>query len=421
MINKIFLLYMFLIICFPFQIQSLKLLLIILLVSHEVLVYFDNKKYFSFSVNWYVLYFLYVLAWFSMGVLENYKIFTFYFISMIGSVLIYFIVFNIEEVMKKEILKKLEIIFIYSFFINFIFYLLMYIHYNYYSLPSLLVNCIVLVGKIIEIWRPGQYAKATASNGFLVTASFIIPYLTAKYFFEINSKFYILKLFLWDIIFGIFFILTLRKVQIIIFIMTNIFLFIIVNIWKKKNINNKMIKYFKYGTLLFCIVLLLNFKYKVFDFSNLINYVSRSFNYSAENVVYPGVFERKIQFKALMQGFFSNVQTFLIGKGIGSNVDVVRSDIPGVYELTYIAMLFQRGIIGTIIFFTFIFVFLYRYIIILNSKYISCDSKIYAVKYGLGFLGIFLASATNPAFGSVEYIWMLFINIFVISVLERNE
>lgn len=420
MLDNMFLLYLFLVICLPFQYQIIKVILIILLFLYGILDFFFSKKYIKFSTNWYILYFIYTLSFFLMGILKNFEVFKFYFVSTLGSIIIYFILFNIPKFINIDILKKIEYIYIYAFFINFLFYFLMYIHYNYYSFSPILIDNIVKIGKIIEIQRPGQYNKITVSSSFLVPASFIIPYLTSKYFLEVKKN-YIFRLFCWDIVFIIFFIISLRKIQFIIFILTNIFLFIIVKFLANKNIRSEINNYLKWSILIFFILIFINSKYKIYDFSNLISYVLRSFNYSSENTSYSGVFERKIQFSSLMEGFLSNLQTFLIGKGIGSNANVIRSNIPGGYELTYIAMLFQRGIIGTMLYFIFILSFFYKYVKFLSSKQYLDDTKIYVIKYGLGFLGIFLASATNPAFESVEYSWMIFINIFVISILERNK
>lgn len=58
---------------------------------------------------------------------------------------------------------------------------------------------------------------------------------------------------------------------------------------------------------------------------------------------------RIAQFESLIAGW---VEKPLLGNGTGVNASVIRSDIPGTYELSYIAMLFERGIIGMLIFVT---------------------------------------------------------------------
>lgn len=109
------------------------------------------------------------------------------------------------------------------------------------------------------------------------------------------------------------------------------------------------------------------------------------------------------QYDALIKGWHNHP---LFGNGTGVDAAESRSDIPGTYELTYIAMLFERGIWGLL---------LYLYLLLyLNIKSIRVlknykESRKYLLPLLVSVDMILVANATNPYTSAFDYMWMLFI------------
>lgn len=87
--------------------------------------------------------------------------------------------------------------------------------------------------------------------------------------------------------------------------------------------------------LLFFIFILVQ-SFEVFDFTELMNFVESAIGDDNTD-------PRIDQLHSLIIGW---EEAPLLGKGSGINASVVRSDLPGTYELSYVALLFERGIIG---------------------------------------------------------------------------
>jgi len=126
---------------------------------------------------------------------------------------------------------------------------------------------------------------------------------------------------------------------------------------------------------------------------------------------------RQEQAAALFKGF---IESPLIGSGFGIGVeDVVRSyERPWTYELTYMLMLYNTGILG-------------------STLYIICCGIIYLclirfIKNGLhdnaitssllnAFTCFIIANSTNPYFGTYDYMWMLYFPMAYINVVQTES
>lgn len=129
--------------------------------------------------------------------------------------------------------------------------------------------------------------------------------------------------------------------------------------------------------------------------------------------------ERVLQINALIKGFIENP---VLGSGFGLGVpEVIRNEeSPWVYEMSYHIMLFNVGIIGMAI-------------------YLGCIGWIYAAGLKLadrhpaeraillsllvGMTNFLLANATNPYFGSYDFMWTLFLPVAYVNwmMLRRGD
>jgi hypothetical protein len=125
---------------------------------------------------------------------------------------------------------------------------------------------------------------------------------------------------------------------------------------------------------------------------------------------------RVSQFSSLLNGISDAP---LWGHGAGAVASVVRSDVtPWVYELTYIAFIFQYGIICFLIYASGVVFLCWQLILSIKDKGRS-SFEFYLL---CGFISYMLANATNPYLGAFDSMWVLFIPYAVVNrrLLQRK-
>ena len=124
---------------------------------------------------------------------------------------------------------------------------------------------------------------------------------------------------------------------------------------------------------------------------------------------------RTDQMDALISGWMDNP---ILGSGTGVNAGIVRSKIPGNYELTYVAKLFETGLIGICIYITLWILLFYWTIkcIAKDNGYIN-----YAIATITAMAIFMISNATNPYLGAFDYMWfMYFPFIFINNTPHRK-
>jgi O-antigen ligase len=100
------------------------------------------------------------------------------------------------------------------------------------------------------------------------------------------------------------------------------------------------------------------------------------------------------------------------GSGIGGISELVRSeDAPWVYELTYLQLLFNFGIVGTALFGALFFSQIWR--VRCNSRYRRINYSIEERSMFSGAFFLIFGAATNPYLGSFDFMLMIGIVPFV--------
>ena len=125
---------------------------------------------------------------------------------------------------------------------------------------------------------------------------------------------------------------------------------------------------------------------------------------------------RHDQMYALLKGF-TDSPIFGTGFGVGV-IDVVRSDErPWTYELTYVLMLYNTGILGTAFYVICIGIIYYCYM-----KFIRYGSPDKAITSSLlvALTCFLIANATNPYFGTYDYMWMLYLPVAYINATQSD-
>lgn len=111
------------------------------------------------------------------------------------------------------------------------------------------------------------------------------------------------------------------------------------------------------------------------------------------------------QYNDLIKGW-SNHPILGSGTGINASEASSRSEIPGAYELTYVAILFERGIVG--------FTLYMGLLLFMNIKSLKvlkryAASRKYLLPMIVAVDMMLVANATNAYTQAFDYLWMLFI------------
>ena len=131
-----------------------------------------------------------------------------------------------------------------------------------------------------------------------------------------------------------------------------------------------------------------------------------------------GAIVRREQFFALLQGWMDNP---LLGAGLGASVEnSIRSAQTWQYELFYILLLFQTGVIGFSIYFVSVmWIYWMGFKMIRSGEYLGlCMTPVL-----VGTSCFLIASATNPYLGTFCGLWPIFFPIALINVwlLKRKN
>lgn len=216
-----------------------------------------------------------------------------------------------------------------------------------------------------------------------------------------------------NLILGIIYILmTSRRILFLNFFLVFVFIMLLIPFVKKGIQKTEMKRMFKkrIGAIMLTVFVLMGAAYwlGLFDFSAIGDFLTKTGEASDT--------PRLLQSEALIEGW---MESPFVGNGSGVNASVVRSETPGTYELSYLAMLFERGIIGTVIFFLMYLVLMVWSIRCLKKDAIKLTDT-FALIIALNLF--MLANATNPYLNAFDYMWFLFILFVNIRISnESNE
>lgn len=122
-----------------------------------------------------------------------------------------------------------------------------------------------------------------------------------------------------------------------------------------------------------------------------------------------GNLERVYQFQSLTRGILENP---LFGQGGGAAADYLRSsEQPWTYELSYIAIIFQYGLLGFLLY-TLGIAFLLFHLIDTIKKNGRSSFEYYCLSAFIAFL---IANATNPYIFEFDSMWIMFLPYAIIN------
>lgn len=156
------------------------------------------------------------------------------------------------------------------------------------------------------------------------------------------------------------------------------------------------------AALIASMTLALNFSELYYDFISGFDF-NNSDNISA--------WRRAEQFRALMSEWKNSP---VIGFGQGSSAHSAPGDVmPWAYELQYVALLFQTGILGVLVYGSAVGWLMYQ-MMKLSRKYV--DLAILMIPALTGLVCFLIANATNPYLNKFDYLWTLFLPVGLVNI-----
>jgi len=267
----------------------------------------------------------------------------------------------------------------------------------------------------VSIWKGSISINFKAINSLF----FILPFLIARLLiWSDDRKIRIKRILIWfALILTTVLVLVSNRNTLIVVSILSIFItyfFYTFLSSKKKKIISFYKKFIIVSILLIVIIFTLFYNFNQFSFNSTVNRFLEKFCFDK----YEGLYIRKVQYDFLMKGFANNP---IFGAGLGNKVDYVRSEKhTWAYELSYVALLYQVGIIGVIIYsYVIIWIYLMGLRIIREDKWLG----MYMLPTLVGMSCFLIANATNPYLGTFDHMWVIFLPISIINyyLVNKNE
>lgn len=252
----------------------------------------------------------------------------------------------------------------------------------------------------------------------IATLPFVIPYVMATLFTPIvnadpNANSFWSQIWLWTVTtLGILCaVLSGRRVIWIDITLTILFL-LFINIRKASEKSRKLSSCIRVMLIVFSLLIALAGINSVHEFSlaEMYNNLITAVDFS-QGTLSADALERRLQFMALTDEWGDNP---LLGKGHGSySYNSIRDvDAPWSYELSYIALLFQTGLIGFGLYAAgIIWIYYIGVKIIKQGGYLG--NLMFAALVGMSSL--LVANATNPYLARYDGWWIIFYPIAIIN------
>lgn len=189
---------------------------------------------------------------------------------------------------------------------------------------------------------------------------------------------------------------------------------IIFSLLKLSGINLNLKRFILPGGIFFSILFIF-VGFLALDNDNLVSELSSSFEF--DNPEAESNYLRKEQYDALMSGWADDK---LFGAGLGASAkgSIRDKNSPWAYELSYIALLFQTGIIGIFIYASSVFWIIIEAVKICNR---NNSYVVYLIPQIAAMICFLLANASNPYLAKFDYLWTIFLPLATINAIKLDS
>lgn len=266
----------------------------------------------------------------------------------------------------------------------------------------------------------GKYdASIQLADPSVTSLMYLIPYVFSYYILRINEKdsfnrkYVILALALTTIAM----VISGRRALILNTLIAPVLLFLIVRFSKlNSDFKIKLSIYKQTGAMLvlFAITLIALVQFNLLNFDALQENFLQSFDLSKTSKDESSEI-RGSQADGLLRSFSEN-PLFGTGLGTGSKYVIRSSAVAGSYELSYLAILFQSGIVGITIYLGLLLFLIWK-----MFKLISVEKK-FIIPHLVGAVSFLMANASNPYLGAFDHLWTIFLPMGIINYcLTQNK
>jgi hypothetical protein len=264
----------------------------------------------------------------------------------------------------------------------------------------------------------GFYKGFTEYNLYNISSLiFLVPFMLAIVLtWPKNQKpFGISKIFIWvGLILGLLLVLLSgRRALILVSLLSPVIILILSRFLPRQhgNKSGRLLTILGLVFFLLVIVFSLNLIFEINLYAVKEMFI-QGFNFELDINALP----RAEQFVALMEGW---KEYPLLGAGHGAGVDYIRSvSQPWAYELSYVALLYQTGMIGFLLYGICICWILWRGIKLIKIGGFLGNSMLLILTGTICFL---IANFTNPYLGKFDYMWVLFLPLMFINYGLLNK
>ncbi len=379
-----------LMILYPNILQIPKAILLFLLIASFLLFKKTSLKFNKSQLLWILIYTASNFFSIFYGIiLDNPAPDRYVLVYLLWPVLFFFIFQNIS----KRILPQIVQVFLYCLLVINVSGIIAFVLFNFVG-----INSFIFFTPLI---KPGFPLLAIASP---VVTSFIF-----LYFFNLSILFISKqpsRLIIVNSVLGIIFmILTSRRVLYINLVLSVLLIYVFCKLGKVyiNQARKNLIRFAVFILLFLSTIFYFSINYINYSFADFTNLIVGAFG--AENANDP----RTMQSEALYDGWKKSP---ILGNGTGVDTSISRSEIPGTYELSYNAMLFERGIIGCLVY--LLLYAILNYWCLRAIKYSFVDNK-YVIAYLVALTSFMIANATNPYLNAFDYLWILFFGFIFIN------
>ncbi|RZL44340.1 MAG: hypothetical protein EOP00_20185 [Pedobacter sp.] len=237
---------------------------------------------------------------------------------------------------------------------------------------------------------------------------FLVPFLLSYFLLQIYTLDRVKPLFLIVVlILGIgAIIITARRALMLNLFVSPILLYLFLSLTKTNLTNRVKRKLFILLTSFIVIAIvgsIVLIRYEILNIEPLMELFVSGFDFS-KNSADEGSIARAEQSVGLIRSWQDNP---VFGSGLGSSSEyVIRSEAtPWVYELSYLALLFQTGTFGAVIYFTLLGWIFYSGIVLVrkNKKFV------FLIPILIGSFCFLLGNASNPYLIAFDHMWAIFL------------
>jgi len=241
----------------------------------------------------------------------------------------------------------------------------------------------------------------------LTTLIFSIPYLLSKFLLSDTEKpgsFFWKSIEAFALIGGVVVIIfTGRRALWIVLILSPIITFMLANIAGSSFQTSKFVKL---ATLMVIGFIISSSLYDI-NLNIIWDNILTGFNFDSSSQITESAYRRKEQFQALISGWELN-PLFGFGHGAAAADNAGGSEQQWAYELSYIALLFQVGIVGVVIYSGSV---VWLYLRSIRLMRCSLNSRLVMIPVLTGLTTFLIANATNPYLSKFDYLWVIFLPI----------